>query len=63
MAQKKSIEEFEANAELLAAARAAYSAPFSNSFWEELTERLYPESAPSEAEVTPLPRVGNSRTV
>lgn len=49
---KKPIEEFEPSAELLAAARTAYAEPFT-SFWEELTERLYPAG---KAEVTPLPR-------
>lgn len=59
MAEKKlSIEELE-SAELLAAARTAYAEPFT-SFWEELTERLYPKGA---AEVQPLPRRNGSDTV
>ena len=52
---KKPIEEFEQSAELLAAARTAFANPFS-SFWDELTERLYPKGA---AEVEPLPRREN----
>lgn len=56
---KKSIDEIEASAELLAAARIAYANPFS-SFWEELSARLYPEG---DAEVEPLPRRDDSGTV
>jgi hypothetical protein len=48
--------------ELLAAARAAYQVP-TTSFWEELTERLYPAETAAAAEVEPLPRTENSRTV
>ena len=57
--KKPPIEELEPSAELLAAARAAYAELFS-SFWEELTERLYPAG---DVEVTPLPRRDGSGTV
>lgn len=56
---KKSIDEIEASAELLAAARIAYANPFS-SFWEELSGRLYPVG---DAEVIPLPRRETPGTV
>lgn len=59
MANKSTKEiELEPNPELLAAARVAYQMG-SNSFWEELTERLYP--APGVA-VEGLPRRSESST-
>ena len=51
MAEKKKVEL--TDAELLAAARIAYSEPFAQEFWDELAARLFPKSS---VEVNPLPR-------